>query len=554
MFEALYEQRVEVQQMPDVNLITNPNAQVDLTNVTATNATVARETPAAFNPDYNTAIKLTGSASNASWMNIGGDTGAIRLGLEKGKTYTVRASARLGGTLAGTAGTFRREIVAYTRIGAGAYVTTQSARMTNAAGTADLSVTFTVPSNASEAFVRFFHGHPEAGASIWWYKIRLSEGTDTDFFDGESTTGPYFTDTEAGWDTRPGISSSWRVNRAENVALHDAEITLSYDTRRIPFTTATIVAPKPDEATLELLDPRRSRSPILNYSVTHYGRGFAGAALDTYQSSAPVGHSADIAGKLWVRAIVIDDRAGVIRIQASSGEVILEDKSNMAGGPFDTNAADVDDLTDFSIEDAGGRVTYMDPAASATALPDGPRQLWQPGASTSALYEGELAALGLRVYGEETGYFEVRSFDRPPTYNAIHSALEDGPDGTILEFTRTWDRDDWRDATLVKSDYEDGAGDRQVDYQWYPSTGANRKGEVTTIGRAIPSSSYAQKITESMQRRSERFRVRANLDFTHKPGRSIDADIAGMTFELFPQVITYRPGEGVMDIEGYRIV
>jgi hypothetical protein len=557
MIEDTFVTRVEVQQEPEWNLFPNTNAAVDLTGATATNANVFRDDGVAFNPGYDTAFELVGSASNASWMNIGGDTGAIRLNLVPGQTYTVRATARLGGALAGAAGTFARQIVAYTRIGTGSYSTVASSRISNAAGTADLSLEFTVPVNASEAFIRFFHGHPEAGSTIWWYKLRISAGTiattGTGFWDGDTYDGPYFTDDEYGWDSTPGKSVSWHVDRSDNTVLDEAVLELSYDVRRVPYIQGTVTCPLPDGATLLLLDPRRSFSPIINWNMARFGRTAPGP-VDDYLSSAPVAYPADVAGKLWVRTRVIDYVNQTLTLDVASGEVLTEDKRNIAGGAYDTNAPDVEDLVRFAVGDAGGTVVYVDSAASAAAV-TGDRQLWLAGETLANLYEAELAALDLRLFMDETGVFEVRPFTQPPTYDPVPIDLEDGaanPDGTIQSFRSSIDREDWRDATVIRADYIDGAGTRQTAWQYYPLNGVNRKGGITNLQRAIPSSSYAQNVTERAILRSDRVEITMNCDFDYHPGRDIVCYLDGNSFNVSPEVVTYRPDQGTMTIVGYR--
>jgi hypothetical protein len=89
--------------------------------------------------------------------------------------------------------------------------------------------------------------------------------------------------------------------------------------------------------------------------------------------------------------------------------------------------------------------------------------------------------------------------------------------------------------------------------QIYPSTGANRKGSVTSIDRPIPSSTYAQSVVERAEDRSDRVEIVAQLDFAHRPGRSIDVTVRGNSATIHPEVVTYNPDAGTLQVVGYRI-
>jgi hypothetical protein len=553
LHEALYTTRVELQQPPTVNLIANPNAQVNLSNASGNNLNLTRYTPATANADYQTAFMLAAIGNNDGWLTVGAGAGSIHEGLEEGVQYTVRGTFHIDAPLSGSeyAGRSRR-IVLFTRVGAGAYTVTASAAAPNTVGSHNLSLTFTVPSGVTEAFLRFYHGH-SAGTAFWW-RLRLSEGTETTFFDGETYDGPYFTDAEYGWDGAPGVTTSWRADRATNIALDDARMEISYDIRRVPYMDATITAPLPDAATLAQLDPRQSRPPILNWNLTRFQRsGGPGGPLDAHHSSAPLAYPADVAGKLFVRSLRVDLVSRVVSIRAVSGEVITEDKHNISDVAHPTTATNVDELVTFAVNDAGGQIVYSDTLAGLTPIPLGDRRIWLQGESLSQLYESELAALDLRLFSDEVEGFHVRPFTLPPTWDGTNSTLTDGDAGTLHSFQYEIDRENWRDATLVKADYDDASGVRQTDMQAYPASGANRKGAVTTISRAIPSSTYAESITLRGADRTDRVTVEAQLDFKHKPGRNIDVTVDGDTTTIAPETVTYRPAEGTMTIVGFRV-
>lgn len=559
MIETRYESRVEIQPAPVVNLLTNTNAQISLDGATAAAATLSRQSPfggGTLNPPYNSAFRLDPNAANSdSWMNIGGDTGAaaMRNGMVAGRTYTARGTIYYDILPSGTAHARARKIVVFHRIGAAAYSTFESAAAPLVIGAHDVSLTFTLPVGTTEAFIRFYHGHT-AGV-IYWYKLRLSEGTQTDFFDGSFSSidvGVGFDELEVGWDNALGLSTSYKADRTLNVALPDAEITsLSYDNLRVPWIEATIVAPLPSAAIIAMLDPRRSRDVILNFSVKHYTRG-AGGQLDQLSSIVPMGYSEGTAGKLWLRTRRIDRVNRTITLVATSGEVRPEDKKRISDFSIDTGAADTQALWKYALTEAGEiSAANLFSGVAVAAIPAGDRRRWMQGESASALFESELAALEARSYCIDVGLFRVGIFDQPPTWELTGSRLDDGDAGTLIALDEATTREgDWRDATLVKAQYIDGAGVQQTAWQ-RDNNGVNRKGAVTQISRAIPSATYAATITKrAAHRAGQTIRAIAQLDFKHKVGRRLTLHVQGDVFTIIPERVTYRPADGEMDIEG----
>jgi len=97
-----------------------------------------------------------------------------------GKTYTAMATLRMTAVQSGSIQGAARTIEAQTKV-AGVYSAQRSAPAPNLPGVYPLRVTFTVPADATEAFVRLV-----GGASVgdtWWDDFLIVEGT---------YTGPYF--------------------------------------------------------------------------------------------------------------------------------------------------------------------------------------------------------------------------------------------------------------------------------------------------------------------------------------------------------------------------
>lgn len=147
------------------------------------------------------------SSSNDSYTTVGGDGGAMRAGLVAGKTYTISVTCRLLAPQTGSLSTSARRIRAFSRSGTAAYIATLSAEAPNVAGSSRISVTFSIPSDATEAFIRLQNGATTGNGDVWWDDLLIEEGTYLgDYFDGANpirnlATNPSFETDTAGWKT-----------------------------------------------------------------------------------------------------------------------------------------------------------------------------------------------------------------------------------------------------------------------------------------------------------------------------------------------------------------
>lgn len=198
---------------PDaINLITNPSGQTDLANTGGINLTSLTRVTGISTSPRGTAFRLTGTAtSSLGFLVIGGDTGGLRLGMQPGKTYRVSGKFRLTAAMTGTAAAEARRIQVTTRIGSAAYVSVMSPAASNTVGTQELSLEFTVPEGATEAFVRFFHGHAST-STCDWHSLQVREvtadPTDTDQWDGDTADTPEYA---YAWTGAVGSSASTRT-------------------------------------------------------------------------------------------------------------------------------------------------------------------------------------------------------------------------------------------------------------------------------------------------------------------------------------------------------
>jgi len=189
------------------NLITNPGAEVDLTGAVGTGVTLARQVGSA--PFGTAMFRLNPTGAADSYMEIGGSAGALRNGMQAGRRYTASGTFMITSPMTGTAHARARRIVVFTRVGSGSYVETASAQAPNVAGQYRLSVTFDVPVGATEAFIRWYHGH--TASVCYWDGLVLHEFTneyDTDQWDGDSVdTSEY----AYAWTGTPGLSTTTRT-------------------------------------------------------------------------------------------------------------------------------------------------------------------------------------------------------------------------------------------------------------------------------------------------------------------------------------------------------
>lgn len=124
------------------------------------------------------------STSNTSYISVNGDSGAMRLGMQAGKTYTVVATCHLEAPQAGSiVSQARRIYVGFNP--AGSVVSDQAP---NAAGSTELRVTFTVPANATQAWVRLYNGASLGNGDVWWDDFAILEVPS----EAEPFVGPYF--------------------------------------------------------------------------------------------------------------------------------------------------------------------------------------------------------------------------------------------------------------------------------------------------------------------------------------------------------------------------
>jgi hypothetical protein len=110
-------------------------------------------------------------------VSIGGDVGAIRLGMEEGKTYTIAATSGEFVAGGGTPYSRARAIAGYYRVGVGSYSVSSSPAVTGPGQR--VSATMTLPAGTTEAFFRLYFGYGYTGLPGGyqeWKDITVTEG------------------------------------------------------------------------------------------------------------------------------------------------------------------------------------------------------------------------------------------------------------------------------------------------------------------------------------------------------------------------------------------
>lgn len=164
------------------NMVPNPSIENGITGYPGQGATASTSTVWASN--RSTSLRLTPGVDNDSSVSVGGDSGGgLRLGMQAGRTYTVLGTIHLEAAQAGTLHPRARRIVVHTFNGA--YDIPESSQAPNAAGTTELRLTFTVPADATAAWIRLYNGSSTSTDLVYWDSIMLIEGAyDGPYIDG----------------------------------------------------------------------------------------------------------------------------------------------------------------------------------------------------------------------------------------------------------------------------------------------------------------------------------------------------------------------------------
>lgn len=207
------------------NRIPNPSFEAGVTDVIGGNAAFSQSN--VWSVDGAFSIKCQPTAvSNDSFIGVGGSQGAMRLGMQAGKTYTLSGTCRLAAPQTGGFHPRARRIAVFYSVAAApaTYIEVLSPAAPNAIGQTRLSLTFTLPVDAVQAFVRFYNGASNsADNSVWWDALILVEGsTDGSFFSGATPdTHADGITTDYAWTGTPNASTSTKTITTNDFLISD---------------------------------------------------------------------------------------------------------------------------------------------------------------------------------------------------------------------------------------------------------------------------------------------------------------------------------------------
>ncbi|MFI5936837.1 LamG-like jellyroll fold domain-containing protein [Actinoplanes sp. NPDC051494] len=169
-------------EMPQKLTANQQQVSTDLTGFTVPATSTAVRSTARGQGDVTPvdSVEITPAASGTStdtYVALGGDTGALRLGMQPGRTY--RATGWIyvpaATTLAPAAATTGLRIVGWYKNGT-AYTAVPSPMAGYVDGWQELSVDMTVPAGSTEALFRLYNGNAAAsGKKVYWDNVSVTE-------------------------------------------------------------------------------------------------------------------------------------------------------------------------------------------------------------------------------------------------------------------------------------------------------------------------------------------------------------------------------------------
>ncbi|WP_436535954.1 LamG-like jellyroll fold domain-containing protein [Actinoplanes sp. HUAS TT8] len=168
--------------MPEKLTANQQQVSTDLTGFTVPSTATAVRSTARGQGDVTPVDSVeitpaTSGTSNDTYVALGGDGGAMRLGMQAGRTYRLTGwifvPAATGLAPANTTNGLR--MVGWYKNGT-AYTAVPSAMAAYTEGWQELSVDMTVPAGSTEALVRLYNGHAGgSGKKVYWDNISVTE-------------------------------------------------------------------------------------------------------------------------------------------------------------------------------------------------------------------------------------------------------------------------------------------------------------------------------------------------------------------------------------------
>lgn len=272
----------------------------------------------------------------------------------------------------------------------------------------------------------------------------------------------------------------------------DARITL--DEGWSPFIQAQLTCVVPDEAVVELLDPRRPLRASIVIRRDFGGSDPASALSDEFAgkkasdvTAAWAGlHARDITAdhfypwndfgvrspsvrtlSLAVRSRPRRHRDGTITLSLASDEALLQDYALVDTQSWSPTLSSVRQVVSAVL----GRIGRTLVAGTADGAIDPSASVWKPGVAAWSYVSPLVQAAGLRLWADEFGLFHLDA-----GLPAAPGNLSLSYTGTITEATDTIDRDtdDWYDAVVITYTWTDALGAQQTQYDVASSPGFSK--------------------------------------------------------------------------------
>lgn len=191
------------------NLCTNPNAELNVNGWGGNAALVTRDT--SWSKSGSASFKVTPNVPGNALSDMrAGSTSNIPFGIQPGKTYTLSAVIRLSAAQSGTLDSRGRRILIFVSTDGVTYNlgSTATPQAANMEGELRLSLTRTIPENATGVLLMLGCGSDASADAVWWDEILLEETSVAGNIN--VLTNPDFPNNMLTWQASgSGISTIW---------------------------------------------------------------------------------------------------------------------------------------------------------------------------------------------------------------------------------------------------------------------------------------------------------------------------------------------------------
>lgn len=282
----------------------------------------------------------------------------------------------------------------------------------------------------------------------------------------------------------------------DDIELHVIEVEATLDETFAPYARARIVIGLPGDDILALLDPRTgARITLTLYqefgdvymlsalttawplpsTLAEITTAYQGATLATLteQYRNELNPNAALSGStrpmnLGVRSLEVDHRTARVTIELASDEAILLDYAPSGTAPIVLGLTSVRDTVEHVLGEIGATLVAgtLDDTVEAEAT------TWNPGVNGWDFVEPLVQKSGLRLWCDE-----FRQWRLDETLAIRPGAVVLTQTGTLTEATDTLSRDvdEWCDAVVIRYEWTDGAGARQIAYDSAVAPGGGSK-------------------------------------------------------------------------------